>query len=521
MSKSSVHRRSFLASSAAAGAALHLTAKSYAQVPGANGRVGVGFLGVGGRCQQHIDVILRMKELGKAVAPTAVCDVWDGQVVQGLIRGRGLYPSAERCGLNRDDRAHVTKDYRRVLEQRDVDVVCIATPDHWHARMAIDAMEAGKDVYMEKPMTRTIQEAIAVVDTAVKTNKVVTVGVQSMADPTWLAANEYVRAGNLGHVLQGQTSYFRNSSVGQWRYYPLTREMSPTTVDWNLWLGHQHKGVDGQPLGPTPAQMPFDRAVWAQWRCYWPFGGGMYTDLFVHQTTHLIAAMGVRFPARVVGGGGLYMEYDGRDVPDVATVVADYDEGCQVIISATMLNDVQLGEMIRGHLGTIKFQGGGDYIRGFEVFGQYPAGGPSKPRDADTKPVHTYENPRVAGKQPAGVEGSATYALWENFLSCVTARRRETLSTPELGAAAFATVNMGVQSYRNGKAYFWDKAKRVTTEADGSWAARLEARSKKRDTPSQIIGWAGGDRGSKLTPPAYQRLEGPWTNGTDPAPAGN
>ncbi len=111
--------------------------------------------------------------------------------------------------------------------------------------------------------------------------------------------------------------------------------------------------------------MPFDRAVWAQWRCYWPFGGGMFTDLFVHQTTHLIAAMGVRFPARVVGGGGLYLEYDGRDVPDVATVVADYDEGCQLIITATMCNDVQLGEVIRGHLATIKFgAGGGDYIDG-------------------------------------------------------------------------------------------------------------------------------------------------------------
>jgi predicted dehydrogenase len=409
-----------------------------------------------------------------------------------------------------------------------VDVVCIATPDHWHARMAIDAMQAGKDVYMEKPMTRTIQEAIAVVDTAKRTNKVVTVGVQSMADPTWLAANEYVRAGNIGHVLQGQTSYYRNSSVGQWRYYPLTREMTPQTIDWNMWLGHAFKGVDDQPLGPTPAQTPFDRAVWAQWRCYWPFGGGMFTDLFVHQTTHLIAAMGVRFPARVTGGGGLYMEYDGRDVPDVATVVADYDEGCQVIISATMLNDVQLGEMIRGHLATIKFVGGGDYVRGFEVYGQNVAGGPAKPKGAtgEEKPVHTYTNPRAAAPAPGqpapGVEASATYALWDNFLGCVSARRRETLSTPELGAAAFATVNLGVQSYRNGKVYFWDKEARAAKEADASWATRLEARSKKRDTPSQIIGWTGGDKGSRLTPPAYQRLEGPWVNGQDPAPpAGN
>ncbi len=471
MSKSS--RRSFLASSAAAGAALSFTAKSYSQVAGANARIGIGFLGVGGRCQQHIDVILRMRELNKPVAPTAVCDVWDGQVVQGLIRGRGLYPSAERCGLNRDDRNHVTKDYRKVLEQKDVDVVCIATPDHWHARMAIDAIQAGKDVYMEKPMTRTIAEAIAVVDAAQKHNRVVTVGVQSMADPTWLAAHEYVKAGNIGHVLQGQTSYFRNSSVGQWRYYPLTREMSPTTVDWNMWLGHQFKGVDDQPLGPTPAQMPFDRAVWAQWRCYWPFGGGMFTDLFVHQTTHLIAAMGLKFPGRVTGGGGLYMEYDGRDVPDTATVVADYEEGCQVIISATMLNDVQLGEMIRGHLGTIKFVGGGDYIRGFDVFGQYRPAASSKPKDADSEPIHGTES-RRAPRQRLALTPSveATRPTPVGRPGVMAAKRRETLSTPELGASAFATVNMGVQNCRSSRCA---KDRGIAFEGrPTSWATRLE-----------------------------------------------
>src|SRR5438477_3209542 len=99
MSKKSVNRRAFLTTSAAAGAALSLSAKSYAKVGGANGKVNIAFLGVGGRCQQHIDVILEMKKQGKGVEPVAVCDVWDGQVVPGVIKGRGLYPSAERCGL--------------------------------------------------------------------------------------------------------------------------------------------------------------------------------------------------------------------------------------------------------------------------------------------------------------------------------------------------------------------------------------------------------------------------------------
>ena len=185
-------------------------------------------------------------------------------------------------------------------------------------------------------MTRTIAESQAVVDAWKESGKVMTVGVQSMADPTWMEAHKYIAAGNIGHVLQGQTSYFRNSSVGQWRYYPLTKEMSPKTIDWKAWLGNEQE-VAGEKIGPAEADVPFDRAVWAQWRCYWPFGGGMFTDLFVHQTTHLIAAMGVRYPrAAWSAAGGIYLEYDGRDVPDVATVVADYEEGCQVIISATM-----------------------------------------------------------------------------------------------------------------------------------------------------------------------------------------
>lgn len=510
MSKKSVNRRSFLATSAVAGAAITLPAKSYARIAGANGKLGVAFLGVGGRCQQHIDVILEMRDKGLGVTPVAVCDVWDGDQELGSKKGRGLYPSAKRCGLDVNDKNHVTKDYRKILEQKDVDVVTIATPDHWHARMALDAIAADKDVYMEKPMTRTIAEAIAVVDAAQKKNRVVTVGVQSMADPTWRAAHEYIAAGNIGHVMQGQTSYFRNSSVGQWRYYPLKKDMTPKTIDWDMWLGHKFQSVDGQPLGPTPKEEPFDRAVWAQWRCYWPFGGGMFTDLFVHQTTHMIAAMGLRFPARVVGAGGLYLEYDGRDVPDMATVVADYEEGCQFIVTATMCNDTQLGEMIRGHLATIKFVGGGDFIGGFEVYGQNIAGGPAKPKGANgqEKPVHVFQNEK---------KGNATYALWENFLECVKTRNRETFSTPELGAAAFSTVNMGVQSYRFGKALFWDKERRVPKEADASWASQWEARSKKRGKPNQVLGWKGGDKGSTLTPPPYQKLEGPWTDGKDPA----
>jgi hypothetical protein len=212
------------------------------------------------------------------------------------------------------------------------------------------------------------------------------------------------------------------------------------------------------------------------------------------------------------------MEYDGRDVPDTATVVADYNEGCQVIISATMCNNTQLGEIIRGHLATIKFMDGGDYIKGFEVYGQVISGGPVKPTEDAAKPIYTYRNPQFTEKKRTDGK-DATYHLWENFLECVRSRNRETLCTPELGAAAFSTVNMGVMSYRHGKVLYWDNTKRRPVEADASWASKLEARSKKRGKPSQVMGWNAGETGSLLEPPAYQKLEGPWIDGKDPAGA--
>jgi predicted dehydrogenase len=470
MPQSEVNRRDFLKTSAAGATALSLTAASASRVLGANERIGVGFVGVGGRCQEHLNVINKLRKENKGVAPVAVCDVWDG--FEGTIKvdGRdrqylqGLYPSAKKVGLSPDDKQHVTKDYRKLLDLKEVDVICIATPDHWHAKVSIDAAAAGKHVYCEKPMTRTIDEAHAVVDAMKKHNRVMVVGVQSMADPTWRMANERIRQGDIGHVCQAQTSYYRNYIGGQWRYYTLLREMNPKTVDWNMFLGRGFECA-GQKIGP---EIPFDRAIFGQWRCYWPFGGGMFTDLFVHQTTHMISAMGVRYPARVVGGGGIYLEYDERDVPDVATIVADYEEGCQLIVTATMINDHPIEECIRGRLATIRFinkevgkDNNGRPARefGMEILSQNMRSGPGLPKRLENE-----QGKFISG----GLKGLDTEALWTHFLECARTGNRETLSTPELGAAAFTTVNMGVQSYRNGTALFWDKEQRKPVQANAS-----------------------------------------------------
>ena len=193
--------------------------------------------------------------------------------------------------------------------------------------------------------------------------------------------------------------------------------------------------------------------------------------------------------------------------PDVATVVADYDEGCQVIISATMCNDVQLGEVIRGHTATIKF--GGNAGDGFTVSQQKIEGRPAPPG------ANSGEGGEVIKPQQPRDD---TRALWEHFLECVRSRNPETLCPAELGYAAIATVNLGVDSYRHGKAYFFDSETGKATDADESWAKRWEKVSHERGKPVHVLGWKAGElEGSTVTAPDYQKLEGDWVDGKDPA----
>jgi predicted dehydrogenase len=504
-----VDRRGFIRKTAATGAALGLSAASYGRVAGANGRVGVAFLGAGGRAQAHIDIVRRLP----GTATVAVCDVWDGledtyeQEFGGRVTRRryaqGLYPSARKLGLDPADRKHVVKDYRRLLELPEVDAVCISSPDHWHARMTLDAAAAGKHVYCEKPVTKTVEEAMAVLEAVNEAGVVMTVGVQSLVDPTWALAGELIRKGRIGHVVQGQTSVHRNDVRGQWRFYRLAREMTPRSIDWRLFLGTGFEVVPGRPLAP---ELPFDRALFAQWRCYWPFGGGPFHDLLVHQVAHLIAAMGVRFPARVTGSGGLFLEHDGRDVPDMASVIADFEEGCQLLASASTISSYPDEELIRGRLGTMRFT-----PKGFEVYEDNPAGGVGLPPRLGDRPVTPAE--AVLVPKPR----NDTEALWADFLECVRTGNRKTLCPPELAAAALATVAMGAQSYRTGQVLFWDREQRRVVGADATWPARWEKRSQGRGRPNQVAGWQGGDAGSTLEPPGYMKLAGPWVNGKDPA----
>ena len=176
-----------------------------------------------------------------------------------------------------------------------------------------------------------------------------------------------------------------------------------------------------------------------------------------------------------------------------------------------MINAYPIEEVIRGHLGTIKFVKGG-----YQVIKDDPKRGAGIPARLE-KSVEPASSSSLHSHAETGPATPTRRRCGSTSWNACAARNRETLSTPELGAAAFTTVAMGVQSYRKGKVLFWDKEARKPVEADASWAARLEKRSKKHGKPNQVTGWQAGDTGSVLVPPDYQKLAGPWVDGKDPA----
>lgn len=484
MSQLPFSRRKFLAASSASAllaAVPHVRAAS----PSANNRLRLAIIGVGVRGSEHLKSAIEVQNKDQTIEIAALCDVFN----------RRLDEAAHKVKQGVGKQPRRIADYRELLADPSVDAVIIATPDHWHARQAIDALDAKKHVYCEKPMTHSLDEALMVHKAWKDSGQVMQIGVQSTSLPVWRHINEHLCSGNIGKVLQYQTEFFRNSDMGQWRYYPLEPDMTPKNIDWQMFLGTE--------WGLAP-EMPFDRALFAQWRCYWEFGSGMFTDLFVHRTTSMLLATGLRFPGRVVGAGGIFLEYDGRSVPDVATVVADFPEGVQGLVTATMCcANTPIKQLIRGHYGSIVL-GNGEEFSGYDFVAERP----QVTHDSSMKDAHV----------EVGSVANTSLAHMRNFIDA--ARRGDPKSvncSPELGAAAMTIVKLGARSYREGKVFHFDSDRMLAVDADASWAAKWEKMSEARAACDHIAGWHAGDKGSLLRPEPYQSLAGPWIDGRDPA----
>lgn len=487
MSDENISRRSFL-STTAAGVALSGAAAQVLAAPAAspNARLRIGFLGPGRRgFGMHVKSLVSLLKLGAPVELAAVCDVYS------VYRERAANFIQSETGAA--PQSYV--DYHEMFEKAKLDAVCIATPDHWHAKQTLDALAAGLHVYCEKPMTHTVEQARQVVDAWKKSGLVMQVGVQSTSSPIWDRAREMINAGKLGKVVQFQTDYSRNSRYGMSRHNEISAEMTPATIDWKRWLG-----VDE---GLAPA-MTFDRAVYGQWRCYWPFSAGMIGDLFVHRITAMLKATGLRYPGRVVSGGGIFLEYDDRDVPDVATVIADFHEGVQGVVSSTMVSEERKNDsLIRGHHGAI-------------VFDKFTNGPKAAFEFVPERAQVTLDSKAAAEHVEAEAPHNFDISHFANFLDAIRAGKPDAVNNdPELGAAAGMIANLAVQSYREGKVYQIDRRGNVVG-GDGSWAAEWERMSKAHARPNHVPGWQAGDAGSLLYPPDYQKLAGPWIDGQPP-----
>jgi predicted dehydrogenase len=281
-------RRHFLAT-AATGLAAPLMAQERPRSP--NDNVQVALIGAGGQGSGDARSSLAVG----GVKLVAVSDIYDGR----LVRAKELWGNA----------LFTTRDYREVLARPDVDAVIIGTPDHWHRQISIDAMNAGKDVYCEKPMVQRVDDGKPVIEAQQKTGRILQVGSQRVSSIVYQKARELMQSGAIGELNMVEAWWDRNSAIGAWEY-SIPPDAGPATIDWDRFLGRAPK-------------VPFAPVRLFRWRNYRDYGTGVAGDLFVHLFSGMHFVTGAIGPTRVYATGGLRFWKD-RDVPDVMLGFYDY-----------------------------------------------------------------------------------------------------------------------------------------------------------------------------------------------------
>jgi predicted dehydrogenase len=292
-----MNRRSLIRGTAA------MSAASYMRVMGANDRIQLGLIGCGDRGEYVMTVFQGSKQVDVA----AVCDIYGAKidkVQQKAVGAKGF------------------SDHRKLLETKTVDAVLIATPDHWHSTCAIDALNAGKDVYVEKPLTLTIDEGPPIVKAARVNNRICQVGMQQRSGENYLQAKrDYIDSGKLGKITMARTWWHGNSY--HLRKAPAALQSRPSNLDWARFLG------------PVKWR-DYDPQQYFNFRAYLDFGGGQVTDLFTHWIDVVHMFMGQDNPISASAAGGVYHYKDGRTAPDTINVLLEYPKEWVATFEATL-----------------------------------------------------------------------------------------------------------------------------------------------------------------------------------------
>jgi predicted dehydrogenase len=341
-STSSLPRRDFLRQTATAAAAVAATpllrAPVYganqapsANVAGANNRIQVAIVGVGfGIGQNHLTGIQEKANENNTVI-TAACDVFN--------KRRKF--AKDKANLKDSD---VYDDHRKMLERKDIDAVLIATHDPWHAKITLDALDSGRHVYCEKPLTRYLGEAFQVYDKVKSSKKVFQIGSQGCSAGGYHKCAELIKAGKIGTLVWGQAWYSRNSMSGEWNYM-IENETKPENIDWERWLG------------PVKQRDPFSAEQYHRWRKYYRYCAGPLGDLAPHKLHPVMLATGSpEFPVRVVSIGTHNVHIDKnvpgtpeREIPEHAQLLAEFPSGFVLMVTCCTVNGSTPGTSLFGH----------------------------------------------------------------------------------------------------------------------------------------------------------------------------
>ena len=375
-------------------------------IQGANNRIRIGIIGTGGRARGLMNTLKKLP--GAEIV--AVCDVYEPRLLQ----------AAEIAGAS----AVKHTDYRRLLEDRQIDAVLIGSPDHWHKTMTIDAVAAGKDVYVEKPISHSIDEGVEMVKAVEASKQIVQTGTQQRSWDHFVLGKQLIDAGRLGQITFVHTYWYQHARAGTYAQVQMDK------LDWKAWLG------------PAP-QQPFRPERFFQWRHFWDYGGGCVTDLMTHWIDVVHWYMDVDAPSSAIATGRNY-NIKLWEAPDTVNATIEFPKNFMAAYLGTYVSRVDDGGLeFRGERGTLKID------RARLAFYRDDA--------AYAPGTHTPE-PEIYVR--ASVDGSMAHL--QNWLDCI--RSRKTPTAPiRVGHAAARTSQITNAALRSGRAARWNPSTGVVT----------------------------------------------------------